>query len=87
MEGTIINYRMSRHRCDGNYMVIQPVGVDNKEGAEKLIGKIATWITPGKDKNEIKGKIVNFHGRNGAVRVLFEKGLPGQALGTKVNIN
>jgi len=86
MEGTIINYRMSRHRCDGNYMVIKPVGIDSKEGAQKLIGKIVSWITPGKEKKEIKGKIVNFHGRNGAVRVLFEKGLPGQALGTKVKI-
>ena len=32
------------------------------------------------------GKIIRDHGNRGAVRVKFEKGLPGQALGGKVEV-
>ncbi|MEK6808564.1 MAG: 50S ribosomal protein L35ae [Nanoarchaeota archaeon] len=34
----------------------------------------------------MRGNITKEHGRNGCVRVLFEKGMPGQAVGSKVNI-
>jgi ribosomal protein L35AE/L33A len=36
---------------------------------------------------EIKGKIASTHGSNGVLRAIFEKGLPGQAITTKVEIN
>jgi ribosomal protein L35AE/L33A len=32
------------------------------------------------------GKVVGFHGKNGVVRVKFKKGVPGQALGTTVEL-
>ena len=35
---------------------------------------------------EIKGKITKEHGSNGCVRVLFERGMPGQSIGTKLDI-
>ena len=35
----------------------------------------------------IKGKIAAAHGNNGIVRAIFEKGLPGQAITTGVEIN
>ena len=58
---------------------------DTAEEAEKVIGKTASWTSP--SGTVIKGKISALHGRNGAVRVIFEeKGLPGQALGTKIQI-
>ena len=39
-----------------------------------------------KRKKEIKGKITAVRGRKGAVRVYFERGMPGQSVGAKVKI-
>jgi large subunit ribosomal protein L35Ae len=39
-----------------------------------------------KDKKVITGKVSAAHGNSGAVRALFEKGLPGQAIGKHVRI-
>jgi large subunit ribosomal protein L35Ae len=38
------------------------------------------------EKKTLIGKIIGFHGNNGAVRVKFKKGVPGQALGTTVEL-
>ena len=65
-------------------MIVEVAGVTTKEAAEKLVGKVVVWASPA--KREIKGKVTFTHGGNGAVRVLFEKGMPGQALGDKVKI-
>ncbi len=84
MEGLISNFRRGRHRQVTNQMLVKPVGVDKKEAAVKLVGKAVSWKSPA--GKEIKGKVTKEHGRNGSVRVLFEKGMPGQAIGTKVSI-
>ena len=56
-----------------------------KEKAKALVGKEVVWKNPsGKNKIEIKGKISALHGSKGCVRVIFEKGMPGQSIGTKV---
>jgi len=84
MEGIIVSYRRGRHTQKDNQMLINVRDIDNKEKASKLIGKVVTWkSTAGKD---IKGKISNIHGSKGVVRALFESGMPGQSLGSKVNI-
>lgn len=83
MEGTIINFRMARHHQKGNHIIITVKGID-KEKAASLIGKKVTWkTTAGK---EIKGKIAVIHGNKGAIRAIMEKGIPGQAIGTKIKI-
>lgn len=82
MEGIISNFKMGRHHHSGNQMVLLVEGVDKKEKTSGLIGKTVVWKSPA--GKEIKGKITMPHGRNGAVRVLFEKGMPGQAIGKKV---
>ncbi len=84
MHGTIVNYRLSKHTQTGNYMVVLPEGVKDRASAEKLIGKSASWKSPA--GKEIKGKITGAHGRSGAVKILFEKGMPGQSLAGKVEI-
>ena len=86
MEGTIVNFRMARHHTKGDHMIIVIKDIDSKEKAEKLVGKEVVWKTPGKKDNEIKGKIAAAHGNKGALRVIFEKGMPGQAIGNKVLI-
>ena len=87
MEGLILNFRRSRHRTYGNQMIINVSGIDNKEKAAKLVGKTVSWTAPGKEKKEIKGKISAAHGNKGVLRVLFERGMPGQSIGNTVKIS
>ena len=84
MEGIIANFRRGRHRQVTNQMIVKPAGVDKKEAAVKLVGKSVSWKSPA--GKEIKGKVAKEHGRNGSVRVLFETGMPGQSIGSKVSI-
>ena len=84
MEATIVNYRQGRHHVTPNQMILDIPGVKTREDAEKLVGKKVTWTSPA--KKDILGKITGAHGNKGAVKVLFEKGMPGQAFGNKVNV-
>jgi len=83
MEGVIVNFRGSAHVKKGNQMIVSIDGSD-KEKSKKLIGKTAVWTSSA--GKEIKGKITVLHGSKGAVRVIFEKGMPGQSIGSKVKI-
>lgn len=84
MKGRIVNYTGGRHTQHPNKLVIIPEGISSKEEASKLIGKAVEWITTSGKK--ITGKVAKVHGRKGTILVRFEKGLPGQALGTYVEI-
>lgn len=86
MEAVICNFRGGKHSKSDNQMIIKINAIDSKEKAKSLIGKTVTWVSPGKNKKEIKGKITNIHGNSGCVRVLFEKGMPGQAIANKVKV-
>ena len=84
-EGIIINYRRGRKTQKTNQMIIEFDGVD-KEKAKELVGKTVIYTTPGKEQKVIKGQVTAAHGGKGAVRALFERGLPGQAIGDKVKL-
>lgn len=85
MKGIISNFRMSRKRHSPNNMIIKVSGVDSKEKAAKLLGKSCTWKSPA--GKELIGSVVSVHGNSGAVRVAFQTGMPGQAIGTSVELN
>lgn len=85
MEAIIVSYRRGRKTQTTNQAILSVDTIDNKEKAEKLIGKEVVFET--ETKKQIKGKITAVHGRNGKLRALFEKGLPGQAITKKVKIN
>jgi large subunit ribosomal protein L35Ae len=85
MEGVIVNYRGSHKTQYPNQMIIKVDGVDSKEKAKELVKKEVIWETPA--KKQMKGIILKEHGTKGAVRVKFTPGLPGQAIGTKVEVN
>ena len=84
MNATISNFRSSRHRNTGNQMVIVVEGVSSREKAGGLIGKTVIWKTP--SGKEIKGVVSSAHGNKGAVRAHFETGMPGQAVGTRIEV-
>ena len=84
MEGTIVHFRGSRRVKKGNHMIVKVDSIDSKEKASKLVGKKVVWKTSaGKAMN---GKIASIHGNSGALRVIFETGMPGQSIGTKIAI-
>ena len=87
MKGIISSFRRSKHRTSENQMIVKINGVEDKESAEKLIGKVLVWKTPGQKEKRITGKISAVHGSKGFVRAIFEKGMPGQALRGEVDIS
>ncbi len=83
MKGKVIQFRRGRHVIHERHFLIE-VGTKNREEAEKFVGKEVEWKSPA--GKVIKGKIAAPHGNNGLVRAIFEKGLPGQAVTTEVEI-
>ncbi|MBW3013925.1 50S ribosomal protein L35ae [Candidatus Woesearchaeota archaeon] len=86
MKAQIANFRKSRTRQKDNHMIVLVEGTDSKAKAEKLVGKKVIFTTEGKAKKQIVGKVASAHGNKGAVRVIFERGMPGQAIGKEVKI-
>jgi large subunit ribosomal protein L35Ae len=58
-------------------------GIESASEAGRLIGRRVAWPV---GKHQARGKIVGLHGRNGLVKARFKKGVPGQALGSRVEI-
>jgi large subunit ribosomal protein L35Ae len=83
MKGIVVQFRRGRKRIHERHYLLD-VGLTNKEEAKKLAGKVVVWKSSG--GKEIKGVISDSHGNNGLVRAIFEKGLPGQAITTEINI-
>jgi large subunit ribosomal protein L35Ae len=84
VSGKIVQFRRGRHKIHERHFLIEIEGVSSKEDALKFIGKDVSWkSSAGK---LISGKISNVHGNKGVVRAIFEKGLPGQAVTTNVEI-
>ena len=84
MEGVIKNFRRSMHTTTMNHMIVYLDSSESREKAAKLVGKEVVWKSPA--GKEIKGKVASAHGNKGAIRVIFEKGMPGQSVGTKVEL-
>ncbi len=83
IKGIIKNYRLGVNTQKTNQYVIIIEGYD-KAKSSALIGKSAIWTTP--SGKEIVGKVTGVHGNKGAIKVRFDKGLPGQAIGTDILI-
>ena len=81
----IIQFRRGRKTYKPRHFLIEIPGSDSREKAGKFAGRKVEWKSPA-DKI-IKGEIAAAHGNNGVVRAIFEKGLPGQAIGTKCEVN
>ena len=84
MEALITNFRGGKHTKYDNHMICIVDGIASREEAQPLVKKSVIWTSPA--GKEIKGYVGNVHGNKGALRLIFEKGMPGQAIGTKVKI-
>lgn len=84
MKGRISNYRRGVHTEYTNQYVVAVDGVSDRASAQGIVGKRVVWKTS--TGKEIVGSVGKAHGNSGAVLVRFDKGLPGQAVGTEVEI-
>ncbi len=85
MDGKVISFRRGIKTQQKYQMIIKVKGIVNKAKAKSLITKNVTWKSPA--GKEIKGVITKTHGNSGALRVQFEKGLPGQSLGSSILVD
>ena len=83
MKAEVIQFRRGRKSYKPRHFILD-VGVKKKEDAQKFVGKDVEWKSPA--GKIIKGKIASSHGNKGLVRAIFEKGLPGQAITTEVEV-
>ena len=81
--GRIMNYRIGIRTQYSRECLIQFNGVDSAAQAGRLLGQKVVWKG---EKRKLIGKIIGLHGKNGTVRAKFRKGVPGQALGTTVEL-
>jgi len=82
-KGIVVQFRRGRKTVKERHFLLN-FGAEDRTGAEKLVGKDVVWTSPAGKK--IRGKIAGAHGSKGLVRAIFEKGLPGQAVTTEVEI-
>lgn len=77
-----MNYRIGIRAQQPKECLIEFDSLD-AGSAGKLVGQKVVW---GKGKKAHTGKIMGLHGRNGVVRVRFARPVPGEAIGTIVEL-
>lgn len=83
MHGIVVQFRRGRSTIHERHYLLD-FGLTSRDEAKKMAGKEVIWkSSAGK---EIRGKISDAHGNKGIVRAIFERGLPGQAMTTDVEI-
>ena len=82
----ILSFRRGRHTQKTNQFLLEVKGADTKAKASLYIGRRVVWTSPGKLKKRIFGKITITHGNSGVLRARFSRGLPGTAVGTRVEL-
>lgn len=83
MKGIITSFRRGKHTQYDRQMIVEVDGYDSADDAEELVGKSVTYNT---GQKTIDGEISATHGDNGAVRTIFDTGMPGQSLAQPVEI-
>ena len=84
MKARVVQFRRGRKTIHERHFLIEVEGSKSRKDAEKFVGKEVVWKSPA--GKIIKGKISSAHGNKGVVRAIFEKGLPGQAVTTSVEV-
>lgn len=83
MKGIVVQFRRGKKVIHERHFLLD-LGAKTREEAKKLAGKSVEWKSTG--GKIIKGKISDAHGNKGLVRAIFERGLPGQAVTTEVEV-
>ena len=84
IQGRITNYRTGIKEQTSNECLIEFENVTSAGQASQLVGQKVTWKN---GASTLVGKIRGPHGKNGMVRVRFVRGVPGQAIGSIVELS
>ena len=86
VKAKVVQFRRGLKRIHERHYILNVlnVGCKSREDAEKFVDKEVVWVSS--SGKEIKGKISSAHGNKGLVRSIFEKGLPGQARNSEVEV-
>ena len=83
-QGKIVNYLQGGNTQVNNKVLIKVEGITSDKEAARFLGRRCIWrSSTGK---RITGKVIHVHGKNGIILVRFVKGIPGQAIGTSVEL-
>jgi large subunit ribosomal protein L35Ae len=80
--GVVLNYRLGKKRQRPRECLIMVRDMED-DVPMRLIGWKVGWPH---ERPRLFGKICQPHGKSGTLLVKFKRGLPGQALGTPVQI-
>lgn len=81
--GRITNYRVGNKSQTPRECLVEFKGINSAAVAGKLVGQKVAWKAGEKVR---LGQVKALHGRNGIVKVRFRRGVPGEAIGTVVQI-
>jgi large subunit ribosomal protein L35Ae len=80
--GIFMNYSLGAKMQYSRNGIIRILNLEPDE-----LGKVVGWWVGWPEKNpKLFGRILNHHGRSGNLMARFPKGLPGQAIGTRIVI-
>jgi len=82
--GIFINYRQGMFRQNIHSLLVRIPGIADAGSASKYIGRKVVWHS--QTGKRIAGKVISTHGRGGILLSRFRNSLPGQAIGTRVEI-
>jgi large subunit ribosomal protein L35Ae len=83
-KGVVTSYRRGLHLQHPNQVLLLFDGIKTRAQAAALVSKKVKWVSP--TGKEFLGKVLGPHGNSGAVRAKFRTNLPGQAIGTPVEL-
>lgn len=86
-KGKLVQFRRGRHTVKERQYLVEledSSNVKNRTKANEYVGSEVKWQSP--TGRIIKGQVSAPHGNSGILRAIFEKGLPGQAIGSEVTI-
>jgi len=83
LKGVVVSYRRGPKTQRPKECLIRFHGVKSVSEAGQLIGRKVAWLN---GERKCIGKIVTLHAKKGLVKARFRKGLPGNALGSLVEI-
>jgi large subunit ribosomal protein L35Ae len=81
--GTIVNYRIGIRTQMPKWCLIQIIGENKVSTAGQLVGRKVILKF---GKNRFTGRIIDLHGKKGVVKAKFHRGIPGQAIGARVEL-
>lgn len=83
MKGKVVQFRRGVNTIHERHFLLD-FGLKTRTEAGTLKGRVVEWKSPA--GKIIKGKVSAPHGNKGLVRAIFERGLPGQAVTTEVEV-